>query len=64
MCAGLTSEVQISKRSVWEVFRAAPQSEEQVKEGFMEFTSQLKPFSAWLQLKERVPSPNFKINFK
>ena len=49
---------------LWELFRAAPQSEEQVREGFMEFTSQLKPFSVWLELKERVPSPKFKINFK
>ena len=62
--AGMTSEAQISKQSVWQLFRAAPQSEEQVKEGFMEYTSQLKPFSVWLQLKERVPGPKFKIKFK
>ncbi len=38
--------------------------QEQVRDGFMEQTSQLQRFSVWLQLKDRPHSPTFQVLFK
>ena len=38
--------------------------QEQVRDGFMEQTSQLQRFSVWLQLKDNAHSPTFQMLFK
>jgi hypothetical protein len=38
--------------------------QEQVREGFMEHTSQLQRFDVWLQLKGRANSPSLHVLFK
>ncbi len=39
-------------------------SQEQVRDGFMEHTSQLQRFTVWLQLKDKPHSPTFQVLFK
>ena len=36
----------------------------QVREGFLEHTSQLQRFSVWLQPKDKARSPTFHVLFK
>ena len=38
--------------------------QEQVREGFLEHTSQLQRFSVWLQLKDKARGPTFHVLFK
>ena len=44
--------------------RGSCATQEQVREGFMEHTSQMQRFSVWLQLKDKAHSPTFQIMFK